>query len=88
LTREVAEEVGLDKCDIIRPITTTYHTFIDRKGRNIFKPTHWFLMETPDDVVTLQTEEDIEASIWINPQTFLEGDRPIYPNIANVLRLL
>jgi 8-oxo-dGTP pyrophosphatase MutT (NUDIX family) len=86
--REVAEEVGLENCEIIRPLTITYHTFYDRKGRNILKPTYWYLMETPDDVVTLQTEEDIEASVWTNPTEFLKKKEPIYPNIVRVLQML
>ncbi len=86
--REVAEEVGLANCEIVRPLTITYHTFYDRKGRNVLKPTYWYLMETPDDVVTLQTEEDIEASIWTNPTIFLENKEPIYPNIVRVLQML
>ena len=87
--REVAEEVGLTECDILRPLTITYHTFTDRKGRAILKPTYWFLMESPSDVVTLQTEEDIESSIWTNPTTFLaRNEEPIYPNILAVLKLL
>ena len=86
--REVAEEVGLTRCEILRPLTISYHTFTDRKGRAILKPTYWYLMETPDDVVTLQTEEDIEASVWTNPDTFLQTDEPIYPNIVRVLKML
>jgi hypothetical protein len=60
----------------------------DKKGRKILKPTYWYLMETPTDVVTLQTEEDIEASIWTSPQAFLQNGEPIYPNIVNVLKML
>jgi 8-oxo-dGTP pyrophosphatase MutT (NUDIX family) len=86
--REVGEEVGLTECDILRPLTVTYHTFTDKKGRKILKPTYWYLMETPTDVVTLQTEEDIEASVWTSPQAFLQNGEPIYPNIVNVLKML
>jgi 8-oxo-dGTP pyrophosphatase MutT (NUDIX family) len=86
--REVGEEVGLTECDILRPLTITYHTFTDKKGRKILKPTYWYLMETPTDVVTLQTEEDIEASVWTSPQAFLQNGEPIYPNIVNVLKML
>ena len=86
--REVGEEVGLTECDILRPITITYHTFIDKKGRNVLKPTYWYLMESPNDVVTLQTEEDIEASVWTDPQTFLQNGELIYTNIVRVLKML
>ncbi len=86
--REVSEEVGLHNCEVVRPLTISYHTFVDRKGRNILKPTYWYLMETPDDVVTLQTEEDIEASVWTNPSEFMQTEEPVYPNIRRVLQML
>ncbi len=86
--REVSEEVGLHNCEVVRPLTISYHTFIDRKGRNILKPTYWYLMETPDDVVTLQTEEDIEASVWTNPTEFMKSIEPIFPIIKLFLHML
>jgi ADP-ribose pyrophosphatase YjhB (NUDIX family) len=86
--REVGEEVGLTECEIVRPLTISYHTFTDKKGRKVFKPTYWYLMETQTDVVTLQTEEDIEASVWTQADTFLGNGEPIYPNIVRVLQML
>lgn len=62
--REVQEETGLQKLKIIRPLTSTFHTY-ERDGA-VLKETHWFLMSTEDEELTPQTEEDITQAVWVD----------------------
>ncbi len=86
--REVEEEVGLSNVTIIEALPTTYHTYKNKKGTRCLKPTYWFKMTTTDTTVSLQTEEDIEDSIWIKPADFLSSDKVAYGSINDVVRSL
>lgn len=64
--REVEEECGV-KARRGRKVGETWHTYTDRKGRNILKCTHWFAMECLEDTdLAPQTEEDITAVEWLD----------------------
>ena len=63
--REVQEETGLREVDIARELSTTYHTYRDRKGRRILKPTYWYEMRTSEEALRPQAEEDIEEARWV-----------------------
>jgi 8-oxo-dGTP pyrophosphatase MutT (NUDIX family) len=86
--REVQEEVGLNDVKIIKELPTTYHTYRNRKDKRCIKPTYWFAMKTSETEVKLQTEEDIEASMWIKPADFLNSDKVAYGSINDVLKEL
>jgi 8-oxo-dGTP pyrophosphatase MutT (NUDIX family) len=86
--REVQEEVGLNDVKIIKELPTTYHTYRNRKDKRCIKPTYWFVMKTSETEVKLQTEEDIEDSIWIKPADFLSSDKIAYGSIYDVLKAL
>lgn len=63
--REVAEECGIEEPTIIKPLETTYHTYI-LKGQRILKPTYWFLMRSSDESELVpQTEEGIDEVKWV-----------------------
>ena len=84
--REVQEECGLNGLKIIRGLPSTYHSFPE-KGKNILKHTHWFLMETNQTKVTLQTEEDIEDYRWLKKEKifpFVEGI--MYTSLIDMLK--
>lgn len=83
--REVQEETGLQHIRLIRPLHRSYHTYRLPKGKRVLKETSWYLMETSDEQLTPQAEEDIEKAIWIDPQTFLRGDYPMYRTIREVV---
>lgn len=84
--REVQEEVGLNDVKIIKELPTTYHTYRNRKDKRCIKPTYWFTMKTSETEVKLQTEEDIEGSMWIKPADFLNSDKVAYGSIYDVLK--
>lgn len=63
--REVKEETGLKKLNIIQPLIVTYHTYNENKQHTL-KESHWFLMQTRDDgELVPQIEEDIEKCEWV-----------------------
>lgn len=64
--REVAEECGIAEPKIIRPLSTTYHTYT-LNGKRILKPTHWFLMKSSDPSELIpQSEEGITQVKWVS----------------------
>ena len=64
--REVAEETGLTKLQLIRPLQSTYHTY-PYKGKTALKPSHWFLMHAKgNETLVPQIEEDITEIRWVN----------------------
>jgi 8-oxo-dGTP pyrophosphatase MutT (NUDIX family) len=70
--REVAEECGIEEPTIIRPLSTTYHTYI-LKGQRVLKPTYWFLMKSTDTSELIpQTEEGISEVKWIPTKEAIE----------------
>ena len=83
--REVQEETGLQEITRGPLLCTTYHTYKNRKGKRVLKPTYWYHMTTQEMDVTPQTEEDIELVAWLDPTVFLETKRPIYNTIFEVV---
>lgn len=83
--REVKEETGLTYIELEDKIGMTYHTYRDRKDRRVLKPTHWFRMRTSETRLIPQLEEDIEEAVWLNPAVLTEDNRPIWPNIADII---
>jgi len=83
--REVTEETGVN--DIVRheQHITTYHTYRKKNGKRVLKRTVWYRMEAPDQSLTPQTEEDIDAVHWMAPRTFLLECSPMYGNIRDVV---
>ena len=84
--REVQEETGLRHVERGNLLTTTYHTFRNRKNTRILKPTYWYRMTTTDVELTPQTEEDIERAEWMALADFFATERTVYGNILDVLR--
>lgn len=84
--REVTEETGLQRLQLVEPLVTTWHTY-RQKGKRFLKPTHWFLMHSAADELRLQREEDIEAAKWMMPEDFLNHPPgPVYGSILDVVR--
>ncbi len=64
--REVEEETGLNKLEIVEKIGISRHIF-SRNGKEKIKETHWYKMKTSfDGKLKPQTEEDIEEVKWVN----------------------
>lgn len=62
--REVREEVGVHRVEMVAPLGTTIHAF-ERGGRILLKTTYWFQMRCEDTAFTPQVEEDIESVEWV-----------------------
>ncbi|MFN0213036.1 MAG: NUDIX hydrolase [Saprospiraceae bacterium] len=82
--REVKEETGLVNVALGPFLTHTYHTY-ELKGQRILKKTWWYRMNTADNKLVPQTEEDIEEIAWVEPKTWLESGVVVYPNIREVI---
>lgn len=83
--REVQEETGLKKVNIISPLTITYHTY-QLGTHHILKESHWYLMEAKgNQLLKPQTEEDIEKIEWISFSTIQNYLKDAYPSICDVV---
>ena len=82
--REVKEETGINQLKITGSPLVGYHTYrIDQ--RRILKPTYWYPMYSEDKTLTLQSEEDIEDAIWVNPLDFIQSNPKIYNNLKDLV---
>lgn len=84
--REVIEETGLEKVSLVNKVTTTYHIYKDKSKRRVLKPSYWYLMNTIEQNLIPQKEEDIEKAIWATKKDILNGKyEPMYSSIRLVL---
>ena len=83
--REVIEETGLKKVDLLRKICVTKHTFRNRLGKRIIKKSHWYLMHSQKQELKPQNSEDIEKAVWMEIDEFRKQCHPVYGNIMDVL---
>lgn len=84
--REVMEEVGIKRLEMVDFLCHTYHIYKTRKGEFILKNTFWFAMSTNQESYKLQKEEGIEKAKWQKVASFLNYTKPYYSNIADVCR--
>ena len=84
--REVKEETGLNKLEIVEQMASTYHTF--RKRRKwIFKTTKWFKMRSSSQEELIpQEEEHISDIRWVDKESWSELASEAYPQIKHVLK--
>jgi ADP-ribose pyrophosphatase YjhB (NUDIX family) len=84
--REVMEETGLRNLNINKQLSSTYHIYTDRKGREILKETYWFEMFSKEDQQLVpQLEEDITEVRWFSAS---ELDIPVQNTYASIRQLL
>ncbi|HSN08281.1 MAG TPA: NUDIX hydrolase [Hanamia sp.] len=84
--REVEEETGLKQLKLIRPIKTTYHTYV-QFGKHILKETHWYLMKNSgDEKLIPQTEEEISEIIWAKKEDLKKYLKNTFQTIEIVLK--
>ena len=84
--REVEEETGLQKLEIIKPLTITYHTYV-QFGKHNLKETHWYAMQTKgNEKLIPQTEEDITELAWVKKEDLQKYLSNSFPAIAEVLQ--
>jgi len=84
--REVMEECGIDRPDIIDKICYTYHIY-KLDNNLIFKQTAWFLMfYDGSSVCTPQTEEGITRVVWFDDADRLNVFSNTYLSIKQVVK--
>lgn len=84
--REVEEETGIHSVQLDRFFQKTYHFYRTRENMRAIKLTHWFLMKAPQQMLTPQTEEDIELAQWSDLNQFDQFAKPIYGNIFDLIK--
>ena len=81
--REVEEECGIANLSLVKPITTTYHTYY-QDGLKL-KETFWFLMTSDfKGTLTPQLEEGITQVVFKNEADLKEAFKNTYENIKLV----
>ena len=84
--REVEEECGLEQVVLIKPVTSTWHTY-ERKKKHYLKRTDWFLMRASSkERLTPQFDEDIEEVRWLDERGVRMMEKDTYPSLLPVLR--
>lgn len=85
--REVIEETGLQKIELIKSLGITLHSYFDTwLQEDVIKKTHWFVMKADSSQILIpQIEEDIEQIIWANADTVTSCMQNSYKNIVDII---
>jgi 8-oxo-dGTP pyrophosphatase MutT (NUDIX family) len=84
--REVEEETGLHDVQLKHKIVDTYHTY-DESGHHILKETAWYLMQVSGEQnLVPQTEEQITALEWADPNNLKKYLSNTYHAIEDVVK--
>lgn len=84
--REVQEETGLKEVQLGSFITHTWHAYRTKKKKRILKKTYWYYMETSELDLIPQSEEDIEAAVWLSPEAFLAKGQLVYLSLRETVK--
>ena len=83
--REVEEECGISGVKIEHELNSTYHTYWMNE-KFILKRTYWYKMNySGAEELVPQTEEDIQAVMWLTPDQLDEFKSNTYSSILEVL---
>ena len=83
--REVQEECGIGKLNLIKSITITYHIY-NQKDKHFLKDTHWYLMTTKkNQKLKPQLEEGITELRWFNKEELIEVKANTYPSVLEII---
>jgi ADP-ribose pyrophosphatase YjhB (NUDIX family) len=83
--REVREECGLKKLELLRRLCETWHTY-ERKGRQHLKRTDWYLMRGSNtEQLVAQGEEDISEVRWMDAGEVAAMKAATYPSLLRVI---
>lgn len=84
--REVTEETGLSELIITRQLSSTFHIYTDRKGKEVLKKTYWFeMMCTEDQPLVPQLEEDITEVRWFSQEDLHLAMANTYTSLRSLL---
>lgn len=81
--REVKEETGLSRVDLISLVTTSYHIYIE--DDMILKETFWYEMKSDEKVLIPQKEEGIKKAIWVHENNIQFQLANTYESIVDVI---
>ncbi len=80
--REVQEELGISEVRLVRPLDVTWHAY-PLDTHLAIKPTHWYLMHTPEDTFIPRREEGITDVQWF--PLYEAAHRLGYPSLRTLL---
>ncbi|MFZ4400220.1 MAG: NUDIX hydrolase [Bacteroidales bacterium] len=83
--REIEEETGVDKLEIIKKLPDTYHIYTE-KNKEIIKHCYWFLMKTETlNNLQPQTKENITKAVWLKKVELNKILENTYPSIDSLI---
>ncbi len=83
--REVREECGLKKLELVKRLCETWHTY-ERNGRQHLKRTDWYLMRGSNaEQLIAQHEEDISEVRWMDAREVAAMKAATYPSLRQVI---
>ena len=83
--REVEEETGVAKLVLGKQLMTTYHTYRNRKGKRVLKPTYWFEMSTSQEELIPEAAEGIDRAEWKEIGSLFNEGTPLYQSLRYLL---
>jgi len=84
--REVEEECGITKLEILKKISTSYHVYYE-KNKWYIKKTCWFKMQTNDNTLPVpQLKEHITKAVWLNSDEVQQRLKRSYGNIKDIVK--
>lgn len=83
--REVKEETGLGSLKLGEALKTTYHTYHNKKGKRVLKPTYWFKMSTSQEALVPEIAEGIERAEWRKVEEVLNDPELLYQSLHQLL---
>ena len=85
--REVNEECNISGHRIIKPLTTSYHTYLF-EGKPYLKKTYWFSMAYNGEMIAdPQSEEGITAAVWLHPAEIAHIKSNTWLSLIDLLNL-
>jgi ADP-ribose pyrophosphatase YjhB (NUDIX family) len=83
--REVREECGLVRVELIQRLCETWHTY-ERNGEQHLKRTDWYwMLSNSAERLIAQHEEDISEVRWMDLAGVDELKRGTYPSLLEVI---
>lgn len=83
--REVEEECAIAPLEIVKPLSSTYHTY-RLNGKLILKKTYWYQMKyNGNSNPKPQAEEDIMHAEWVSAEAMGKLNQNTYASIKEVL---
>jgi 8-oxo-dGTP pyrophosphatase MutT (NUDIX family) len=84
--REVEEETGLTKIELLSPLLTTYHTYHEG-SKFILKESYWYNMKVSGKQnLQPQTEEDILEIKWVTTKEAEKLFPECFPSVIDVIK--